>query len=336
MTSRILLLAAAALCAASLLQAADGSSAAPAATATTKSPAPRQASPARMAPAPALPAPQGVPAELPGGWVYNWGDEFNGDALDESKWNYELGVVRNPGSKQAYTKDCVKLRDGMLVIESRHEPTPNINHRKPSRNWIEAIETQPYASGSITSRGKRSFTLPCRMEFRARIPRGKGVWPAIWTLHENAYGWPANGEIDILEHVSQEPNRNYTTFRWGENGERIEHKVIAVKDFDDFARDFHTYVFEWDAQHMKVFIDGEEIGRINISDAQYPNGDNPLLTPCYLIINTALGGGWAEAADPKDYPTEFLVDYVRCYTRPADCPQAEGAEKCPAKPEAEH
>ena len=66
-----------------------------------------------------------VPKTLPGGWVYEWGDEFNGKKLNEKKWAYELGVVRNPGASQAYTKDCVKVRNGKLVLISKAKKTPN-------------------------------------------------------------------------------------------------------------------------------------------------------------------------------------------------------------------
>ena len=259
--------------------------------------------------------PQKAPQTLPGGWVYAWGDEFNGRKLDESKWKHELGVVRNQGSKQAYTKDCVKLRRGMLVLESRSKETPNATYKEGGKKWFQKIKTQPFASGSVTSLGKQSFTPPCRLEFRAKIPKAKGVWPAIWTLHQNKYGWPANGEIDILEHVSQESSRVYSIFRWGKNGTNEEYKVIKTTDIPDLSKDFHTYALEWTEEYMLIEIDGQEVGRVAISDAEYPNGDNPLLTPCYLILNTALGG-WAVEPDAKDYPVEFLIDYVRCYTKP--------------------
>ena len=141
--------------------------------------------------------PQKAPQKLPGGWVYAWGDEFNGSKLDTRKWKYELGVVRNQGSRHAYTKDCVKVRKGMLVLESRCEETPNETYKPGGKTWFQKIKTQPYASGSITSLGTQSFTPPCRLEFRAKVPKGRGVWPAIWTMHQNKYGWPANGECGL-------------------------------------------------------------------------------------------------------------------------------------------
>ncbi len=262
-------------------------------------------------------APQRAPRELPGGWVYEWGDEFNGSRLNTNKWNYELGVVRNPGASQAYTRDCVRVRNGRLVITSRARETRNCNYREGSQHWNERIRTQPFASGSITTRGIRNFEAPGRLEFRARIPRGRGVWPAIWTMHENKYGWPANGEIDILEHISQEPDVCYSIFRWGRNGTNEEQKVVRTRRIPNYSRDFHTYVLEWDDQIMRILIDNEEVGRVNIADANYPDGGNPLRTPCYIIINTAIGGEgtWPERANPEDYPARFEIDYVRYYTK---------------------
>ena len=258
-----------------------------------------------------------APKTLPGGWVYEWGDEFNGTKLDEKKWAYELGVVRNPGASQTYTKDCVKVRKGKLVISSVAKKTPNCVYKEGSERWMEKIKYQPFASGSVTTRDVKHFEAPGRLEFRAKVPRGKGVWPAIWTMHVNKYGWPANGEIDILEHISQEPNTCYSIFRWGKIGGNQEHKVIRTTNFPDYSKAFHTYVLEWDENIMRILIDDKEVGRVNIADANYPDGGNPLRTPCYIIMNTAIGGQgtWPETADPKDYPVKFEIDYVRYYTK---------------------
>ncbi|MBQ8478984.1 MAG: glycoside hydrolase family 16 protein [Akkermansia sp.] len=270
-----------------------------------------------LAALPLTAAPDKAPRELEGGWVYEWGDEFNGNKLNTKKWAYELGVVRNPGASQAYTKKSVAVKNGKLIITSRAQETPNCNYREGSDRWFEKIKTQPFASGSVTTRNVKHFEAPGRLEFRARIPRGKGVWPAIWTMHVNNYGWPANGEIDILEHISQEPETCYCIFRWGRNGGNQEQKVIRTRRFQDYSKKFHTYVLEWDDKIMRILIDDEEVGRVNIADANYPNGDNPLRTPCYIIINTAIGGHgtWPEMANPKDYPVRFEIDYVRYYTK---------------------
>lgn len=265
------------------------------------------------------------PRTLEGGWTLEWNDEFNGTKLDTKKWNYELGVTRNKGCSQAYTKENVKVKDGVLKLISEARQTRNATHGKSSvAPWAAAIKTQPYASGSVTTRGTKSFSLPGRLEFRARIPKAKGVWPALWTMHQNGYGWPANGEIDILEHISQEPNTVYSIFRWGREGKKqhdAEKKVTRTTNIPDLSKEFHTYVLEWDRERMSIYIDDREVGSIRMEQAQYPNGDNPLLSPCYIIMNTAIGGPgtWPEKADaPGQYPVTFEIDYVRYYTKKED------------------
>ena len=282
-----------------------------------------------------LPKSAKAPHTLEGGWELEWSEEFNGTRLDTKNWNYELGVIRNEGSFQAYTKDCVKVKDGVLQLISKAEKTRNENFgKRGAGHWPSSVKTQPFASGSVTTRGTRTFSPPSRLEFRARIPKAKGVWPAIWTMHQNKYKWPANGEIDILEHISQEPNTVYSIFRWGKNGNRQEYKITRTTNIPQYSKEFHTYVLEWDFDMMRILIDDKEVGRIDINAAKYPNGDNPLLTPCYIIMNTAIGGNgtWPEKADkPEQYPVTFEIDYVRHYTK-KDAKGASSQKKQGKKP----
>lgn len=258
-----------------------------------------------------------APQTLPGGWKYAWGDEFNGNKLNTKKWKCELGPVRNKGASHSYVPEAVTVKNGKLIITSAAKKTPNPAYEEGSPAWPKSMKEQPYMSGSVTTRDIKHFTAPGRLEFRAKVPKAKGVWPAIWTMHVNKYGWPANGEIDILEHISQEPNRVYSIFRWGRDGGNQEQKVIRTTTIENYSKSFHTYALQWDEEEMFIEIDGKEVGRIKMSEAQYPNGDNPLLTPCYLIINTAIGGSgtWPEQPDPKQYPVKFELDYVRYYTK---------------------
>ena len=257
------------------------------------------------------------PKTLPGGWEYAWGDEFNGKKLDTKKWAYELGTVRNKGASHVYTKEAVSLKDGKLIITSEAKKTKNPDYKPGSDKWLEKEEYMPYSSGSVTTRGVYEFTAPGRLEIRARVPKAKGVWPALWTMHVNNRPWPANGEIDILEHISQEPNKVYSIFRWGKDGGNQEAKVIRTTTFPNYATAFHTYVLEWTDEVMRILIDDKEVGSVKIKDAEYPDGFNPLKTPCYLIMNTAIGGNgtWPEKPDAAGYPVKFEIDYVRFYRR---------------------
>ncbi len=266
-----------------------------------------------------------TPRTLEGGWRLDWADEFTGSRLDLKKWQYELGVIRNRDAVQTYTKDCVRVQGGKLILTSRAKTTKNSNYNPRSEHWTHQIKTMPYASGSVTTRDVKHFEAPGRLEIRARVPKGKGVWPALWTMHVNQYGWPANGEIDILEHISQEPNTCYSIFRWGVNGGNQEHKVIRTTNIPDYSKDFHTYILEWDEQTMRILIDDQEVGRVGIAEADYPDGNNPLKTPCYLIMNTAIDG-WAEAPDARDYPVQFEIDYVRYYTKGEKATSAESEQ----------
>jgi beta-glucanase (GH16 family) len=263
-----------------------------------------------------------APATLEGGWRLDWADEFNGSKLDPKKWQHELGVIRNRDAVQTYTKDCVRVKGGKLILTSKAKTTRNSNYDPRKEHWTHQLKTMPYASGSVTTRDIKHFECPGRLEIRARIPKGKGVWPALWTMHVNQYGWPANGEIDILEHISQEPNTCYSIFRWGANGTNQEHKVIRTTNLPDYSKDFHKYVLEWDEETMRILIDDKEVGRVAMAEANYPDGNNPLRTPCYLIMNTAIDG-WAEAPDASQYPVQFEIDYVRYYTKGTPAADAE-------------
>ena len=272
-----------------------------------------------------------VPETLPDGWRLNWHDEFNGSKLDTTKWKHELGVIRNRDAVQTYTKDCVKVRGGKLILISKAKETKNATYDPKKEGWMNKLKTMPYASGSVTTRDVKHFTCPGRLEISAQIPKAKGVWPALWTMHVNQYGWPANGEIDILEHISQEPSTCYSSFRWGANGTNREHKVIRTTNIPNYSQEFHKYVLEWDEETMRILIDDKEVGRIAMAEANYPNGNNPLLSPCYLIMNTAIDG-WAEAPDASQYPVQFEIDYVRYYTKGTAASEDDSAGDKEAKP----
>ena len=118
-----------------------------------------------------------VPETLPGGWRLDWNDEFTGSKLDTDKWRPELGVIRNRDAVQTYTKDCVKVRGGKLILISKARETRNSNYDPKKEHWTHQLKSMPYASGSVTTRDVKHFTLPGRLEIRAKVPRAKGVWP---------------------------------------------------------------------------------------------------------------------------------------------------------------
>ncbi len=266
------------------------------------------------------------PTTLDGGWVLDWHDEFDGDTLDESKWNYETGLS-NPGTSHCYTKDAISVRDGELIITSRHEQTANPNYNPDGTSWQTTTETQPYSSGGVNTRGTKDF-LYGRVEVRAKIQDVTGIWPAIWLLADvpgNTWTSPKCGEIDILEHVSQDEGLVQSAFHWGKDGtqelssEHYSHQMNTADFFDQF----HTYTLDWNEGGAKVYVDGILFGTFDSDAANYPNGEeNPFRRPQYLILNTAIGGNntWPESPNASEYPTEFAIDYVRYYTQ-ADSPE---------------
>lgn len=258
-----------------------------------------------------------APKKLPGGLVYVWGDEFNGKTLDTKKWQPELGVIRNQGSQQTYTDKTKNLRieKGCLILETHFEKCKNSNYKKNGLGWTQTTEYMPYTSASVNSINTKTFLFG-RLEVRAKVPKTKGIWPAIWLLGKNSWGWPANGEIDMLENISQQPDTVYATFHMSPDGvSRKDKSMGGTVKIPNLSQEFHTYIMEWDKNTIRLLIDDKEVKSIKLADTNYPNGGNPFLTPFYIIINSAVGGSWCEKAplDGTGFPVKFEIDYVRLY-----------------------
>lgn len=225
-----------------------------------------------------------------------WSEEFNKPGRpDPKKWDYEEGFVRNH-EMQYYTRDRAenaRVEDGHLIIEARKETYKNAS----------------VTSASLTSR--QSWTYG-RIEVRAKIPTGRGTWPAIWMLGTNIkqVGWPACGEIDIMENVGYDPNGIYCTVhtvkpdgQWASQGKRI----TADKPYDGF----HVYAVDWDSSRMVFTYDNKQV-LVYANDGKNPW---PFDKPQYLILNLAIGGEWGgqKGVDDSIFPCKYLIDYVRVY-----------------------
>jgi len=241
-------------------------------------------------------------------WEMVWSDEFNYEGLpDKTKWDYEEGFVRNEES-QYYTRDRLenaRVEHGNLVIECRKESFTPKDHAPVK-----------YTSASLTTLNRASWRYG-RIEVRAKLPKGKGVWPAIWTLGANfsKVGWPACGEIDIMELVGKEPNHIYGTLHYPLSGgkDANDHGMLET---DNPSGDFHIYAVEWDADHVDFFFDGRKFHTAFTEKAGNGEG-NPFHRSHYLILNFALGGQWGGPIDDAMLPQQFLIDYVRVYQRKA-------------------
>lgn len=245
-------------------------------------------------------------------WELKWAEEFDTEgAPDPAKWTYEDGFVRN-NELQLYTnrRENSRIENGVLVIEGRKEKMANPNFKAGSTSWQEK-EFATHTSAAVTTQGRQSF-LYGRIEVRAKLPQGKGVWPAIWTLGDNItqIGWPRCGEIDIMEFVGKEPNHVHGTTHFSVEGKHASSgKALDVdKPFDEF----HIYAVEWTSERIEFFFDQTKVHSFDIKDAG-ANADEAFRKPHYLLLNLALGGDWGGEMDDSALPQKFLVDYVRYY-----------------------
>ena len=255
--------------------------------------------PPRAASTPAS-TPGASPPPVPAGFRLVFSDEFETPgALDATRWGYEIGYVRND-EKQYYTSrlENVRAEGGMLVIEGRKE----------------SYQGYGYTSASVNTLGRFALRYG-RVEVRAKLPSGRGTWPAIWMLGTNIAraGWPACGEIDIMENVGFDPLRVHASVHTAAYNHTIGTQKTASTLVPDPAADFHVYAMEWYPDRIEAFVDGARYFTFRNEGAGSRGW--PFDEPQYLLINLALGGAWGgqQGLDDSRFPHRYLVDYVRIY-----------------------
>jgi beta-glucanase (GH16 family) len=253
-----------------------------------------------------------------GDWKLIWSDEFNYNGLpDSTKWDYEVGFERN-FEMQYYTckrAENARVENGYMIIEGRKEQYKNPRYKQNSGNWQENREYAQYTSASVITLNKMQFKYG-RIEIRAKLPQGKGVWPAIWALGVNRFevGWPLCGEIDIMEFVGHDPHKIYATVHYG-IGKEGKHKSKGANiETNAPYDDFHLYALEWDENKMDFFFDQTKYFTFYIDDAG-KEAAGQFRKPFYLLINLALGGSWGREIDDSIFPQQYLIDYVRFYKK---------------------
>jgi len=259
-----------------------------------------------------------------GEWEMVWSDEFEYKGLpDKTKWDYEEGFVRNK-EMQYYTcarEGNARVENGLLVIEGRKEQLLNSNYKPGSDFWKENREFTQYTAASLITLNRASWTYG-RIEVRAKLPQGKGVWPAIWTLGVNRseVRWPQCGEIDIMEFIGKEPSLIHANAHYIVDG---THQASGGKlQTESPYEDFHIYAIEWYSDRIDFFFD--EIKYYTFSIDQAGQGiENPFRKPHYLLINLALGGSWGGMIDDSILPQKYLIDYVRVYKMKNSQPDAQ-------------
>lgn len=227
-----------------------------------------------------------------------WEENFSKKNINEKFWNFETGdgcpdlCGYGNNERQIYTKTNHEIKDGNLIIEARKEGTK-------------------YTSTKITTKGKKQF-LYGRIEARAKLPVGHGLWPAFWMLGANIdeVKWPKTGEIDILEYIGRDPHMVYTTLHTQDShGNTINTKRT---EFPNIEEGYHVYAIEWSKEKIEFFVDSTLVYTFNpeVKD----ENTWPFNKPFYIIINLAIGGNFGGPdVDDTVLPQKFYVDYVRVY-----------------------
>lgn len=250
------------------------------------------------------------------GYQLIWHDEFDVTGKpDPKKWSYETGFVRNQ-EEQIYTsrKRNVRIRKGKLEITALKENYRNKNYNPAGDNYRINTPSASYTSASIHTGKKFEFQYG-RVEVRAKLPKGMGVWAAIWMLGANfeQVPYPNAGEIDIMEHVGKTPQEIHATvhYPWkNEAGYQSSGKVITV---EDPSENYHVYSVDWNKDRLVFYVDNQSFYTFDLLETDAEN--NPFHQPFYLILNLALGGTWPGEIDDTIFPQKFLIDYVRVYKK---------------------
>ena len=229
-----------------------------------------------------------------------WSDEFNYTGLpDPTKWDYDTGASGWGNNElqdyQNANPENALVENGVLTITARKE------------------------NGKITStrlitRGKKDF-LYGKIEVRAKLPTGKGTWPAIWMLGTNIseVGWPECGEIDIMEHVGYDPAVIWGSIHTKKFNHIIGTQMNNSRKIENYDTDFHTYALDWSKEKIDFLIDDDVY--LSIPNKYSSTQEWPFSAPQYLLLNLAIGGNWGgkEGVDESIFPAKFQIDYVRYY-----------------------
>ena len=246
------------------------------------------------------------------GWKLVWSDEFNGpngSSVDRTKWVVETGGDGWGNQELEYYTDRsenVSVHDGDLLIRALAE-----KYTGP-----DGVQRN-YTSARLKTFGKFSQTYG-RFEARIKIPYGQGMWPAFWMLGDDIdkAGWPACGEIDIMENIGKEPAIIHGSIHGpgyvGGTGIEAPYTLSAKQRFAD---DFHIFAIEWDPESISFYVDKDLYVRRTRADRK-PGWKWVFDNPFFLILNLAVGGDWPGNPDSNTvFPQSMLVDYVRVYQR---------------------
>ncbi len=238
------------------------------------------------------------------GMTLIWQDEFSGTSLNTADWNYEIGTGSNGWGNnelQYYRQENTFLHEGLLVIEAKQE---NFGGRS-------------YTSSRLTTENKVDFQYG-RVDMRAALPKGQGIWPALWMLGKNfrTVGWPACGEIDIMEMIGGGAGKDDTvhgTLHWDNGGSyacTCEQNNSYTLSSGVFYDKFHVFSIVWTASAIQWYVDDDLYKTVDITPANLSEFRNEF----FFIFNVAVGGNWPGSPNAQTvFPQRMLVDYVRVF-----------------------
>jgi beta-glucanase (GH16 family) len=268
------------------------------------------------------------------GWELVWSDEFDADLLDKSKWHAEVDCWGGGNDElQCYTDrpENAFAEDGILHIEAIEEQFsgPKLSESDPNYDPMDKSKTSPFTSARIQTKNKMSIRYG-RIDVRAKVAAGQGMWSAIWMLpNDSIYGgWPASGEIDIMESLNPGIAKNevHGTLHYGLPWPQWENKVQEFHMDASPSDNFHVYSTEWEEGEIRWYVDGKHY-QTQSSEGWYnyiwqgqekgfgkANPTAPFDEAFFLIMNVAVGGNWPGDPD-RNWPKNrnMQVDYVRVY-----------------------
>ncbi len=274
------------------------------------------------------------------GWNLYYNDEFSGNSLDMSSWSYNTGYfldTSDPGTfgwgnneAEYYTdkEENIFVKDGSLHLVAKYDP-----YTFTCTDEAQTKVTADYSSGKIISKDKVAFTYG-RVDFRAKLPAGNGLWPALWLLpNDDSYGvWAASGEIDVMEARGRINNSTSGTIHYGGTwpNNKYTGSDYIFEDGSTYDDGYHVYSVIWEKDSITWYVDGNFFQYIPKSLWYSANSDSdtaPFDKDFYLIMNLAVGGWFDGGVMPdEDFSSaEMLVDYVRVY-------KAEGSEEVETVP----
>ncbi|MBK8747118.1 MAG: family 16 glycosylhydrolase [Saprospiraceae bacterium] len=238
------------------------------------------------------------------GYNLVWADEFTGTAVNENNWSFEIGNNNGWGNNELeyYKKENSTIHENeYLIITAKPEQTGEFQ----------------YTSSRLISKGKKEFTFG-RVDIRAVMPIGQGIWPALWTLGADigTNSWPACGEIDIMEYLGHEPDRVHGTAHWGTNTSTHKYKGSSTlaTNAGDFNENFHVFSILWEKDKIEWRVDDKKF--YEITAAEMEGQPYPFNKPQFFLMNLAVGGNWPGYPDATTvFPQLFIVDYIRVFQK---------------------